>query len=84
MEINNARIQYHNAKKRLDNRKRNLELAERIYNTTQIKYKEGVGSSLEINQAEQSLFDSQRNHTQALYELLSAQFSLNKALGTRY
>lgn len=81
MEVENARIQYLNARRSLDSQKENLDLAERIYNTTQIKYREGVGSSLEVNQAEQSLYDTQRSYIQALFDLVTARFDLLEALG---
>lgn len=80
-EVENARINYLNARRSLEGQKENLELAERIYNTTQIKYREGVGSSLEVNQAEQSLYDTQRNYMQALFDLVTARYELREALG---
>jgi len=81
LEVANARIDYKSALDREQSQRRNMDLAERIYMTTQIKYKEGVGSSLEISQAEQSLFAAQRNHLQALFDLLIAKLSLDVALG---
>lgn len=69
------------AQKRYDNQLSNLELAERIYETTLIKYKEGVGNSLEIIQAEQSLYDTQRNYLNALYDYVKAGLDLKYALG---
>ena len=81
LEVANARIDYQNALERVESQQRNMDLAERIYTTTQVKYKEGVGSSLEISQAEQSLFAAQRNHLQALFDLLIAKLSLDVALG---
>ncbi len=81
MEVKNARIKYKGAIQKLESQKQNLALAERIYNTTQIKYKEGVGSSLEVTTAEQSLFDTQRNYTLTLFELLAAKLELDKVLG---
>jgi outer membrane protein len=81
MEVTNARLAYNNAQQTLDDRQQNLDLANRIYNTTLIKYKEGVGSSLEINQAEQSLFLSQQNYNLALYDLLVAKMALKRAMG---
>ena len=80
-EVENARINYLNARRSLEGQKENLELAERIYNTTQIKYREGVGSSLEVNQAEQSLYDTQRNYIQTLFDLVTARYELREALG---
>ena len=58
-----------------------MELAEKIYETTQLKYREGVGSSVEINQAEQSLFDSQSNYIRSRYDLLVSKMDLDRALG---
>ncbi len=81
MEIGNDRIAYKNAVQRVQDQQKNLALAQRIYDTTQIKYKEGVGSSLEITQAEQALFQSQQNVIQARYELLLTKVDLGKALG---
>jgi len=80
-EVVTARMQYTGTLERLENQKKNLALAEKIHTTTQIKYKEGVGTSLELNQAERDLFETQRNYTQALYEVLVAKMNLDKALG---
>lgn len=81
IQVKNARSNYRNAQSRLKDREKNLVLAERIYNTSQIKYKEGVGSSLEITQAEQAMFQAQSNYINAKYELLVAKVELDKALG---
>ncbi len=81
LEVENARTSYLAARERLQSQQENLDLAERIYETTQVKYREGVGSSLEVNQAEQGLYASQSNYMQALYDLISAQIGLEKALG---
>ena len=81
LQVLNARIAYINAQKRVENQQHNLALAERIYNTTQTKYKAGIGSSLEITTAEQSLYTAQQNVRQAQYDLLVAQKGLQKALG---
>lgn len=81
LEVANARNAYQDAQEKLVNQQKNLALAERIYNTSQIKYKEGVGSSIEIVQAEQSLFQTQQNIIQAKYEMLQAKIQLDKALG---
>ncbi len=81
LEVQNARTGYLNAKQRLDNQARSLQLAEKIYQTTQTKYREGVGSSIEISQAEQSLYQTQQLYIQALYDLVAAKIGLDKALG---
>lgn len=81
LEIQNARTAYLSAKDRLASQDKNMALAEKIYNTSQIKYKEGIGSSLELTQAEQSLFQTQQNYIQAQFEVLNAVMTLRKALG---
>jgi len=81
LEVENARKQYTNAQERVANQQKNLDLAQRIYDTTQTKYKAGVGSSFEVTQAEQGLYTAQQNVMQARYDLLSARISIKKALG---
>lgn len=81
LEVQNARTNYISAIERWKNQKKNVELAERIHETTQVKYREGVGSSVEITQAEYSLFDTQSNYIRARYDLLVAKMALDKALG---
>lgn len=81
LQVINARAIYNNATERLASQDKNLALAERILKTTRIKYREGVGSSLEMTQAEQELYRTQANRLNALYELVVAKADLDKALG---
>lgn len=81
LQVQNGRLAVQNAEKTLNARKENLKLAEKIYSTTKTKYKEGVGSSVELTQAEQSLYQAQANVIRAKYDLLTAKFNLKNALG---
>ena len=81
LEVANARTSYNNSLALLENSEENLALAEKIYETTRIKYQEGVGSSVELTQAEQALYQSQRNNIQAKYELLRSKALIDKAYG---
>lgn len=81
LEVMNARVNVQNAQERLKNQESNLALAEKILATTKTKYREGVGSSFEITQAEQELYRTQAAYMNALYDLLMAKNSLDKALG---
>jgi outer membrane protein len=81
LEVTNARAQYANAKQRVSNQEKNLALATRILERTKTKYKEGVGSSIEITTAEQELYRTQANYLNALYDLVVAKTDLDKALG---
>ena len=82
LQIVTAQDEYTNARDRLSERDKTLALAQRIYDTTLIKYREGVGSSLEVNQAEQAIYTAQTNRLQALYDLLKAKINLQEALGS--
>lgn len=81
LQVLNARIQYKSAKARVESQQKNLALAEKIYNTTLTKFKGGVGSSFELSTAEQGLYQTQQNYTQAQYDLLTAKKNLEKAIG---
>ncbi|MBL7814087.1 MAG: TolC family protein [Saprospiraceae bacterium] len=81
LQVMNARIAYFNAQRRVESQQKNLALAERIHKTTETKFKNGIGSSLEITTAEQQLYQAQQNVRQAQFDLLTAQKALQKALG---
>lgn len=81
LEVEKAKTDYQNAMSDLEVQQKNIELAQKIYNTTLIKYREGVGSSLELNSAESTLYQAQGSYIGALYNVLNTKTSLNKALG---
>jgi len=81
LEVTNARSTYIQARESLEQQQSNMDLAERIYETTQVKYQEGVGSSVELTQAEQQLYQTQSNFINALYDFLVAKIDLETALG---
>lgn len=81
LELETARKQFQNATERVTSQQRSLDLAQRIYDTTQTKYKAGVGSSFEVTQAEQSLYTAQQAVLTARFDLLTARTSIRKALG---
>lgn len=81
LEVEKAKTDYLNAENDFNVQKQNIELAQRIYNTALIKYREGVGSSLELNNAESTLYQAQGNYVSAMFALLNAKTALNKSLG---
>lgn len=82
LQVKTAKMNLKRAKNILSNREYTLKIVEGIYEKTNIKFKEGVGSSVEITQAEQQLFLAQSNYINALYELLTTKTDLEIALGT--
>jgi outer membrane protein TolC len=81
LEVDNARKQYLNAQERVVNQQKNLGLAQRIFETTQTKFKSGVGSSFEVVTAEQGMISAQQALNQAQFDLLAAKVAVKKALG---
>ena len=81
LEIENARSRYQNAVQKVADQERNLALAKRIQNTSEIKFKAGVGSSFEVTQAQAALYQAQGLLVQARFELLQSIVAFNKALG---
>jgi len=81
LEIESARTTYLNAQTDLQTQNENIALAQKIYNTTLIKYKAGVGSSIELTSAESTLYQTQGSYIGALYNLLTAKTNLTKSLG---
>jgi len=77
-------ISLKNALESLKEQKANLELAQEISRVARLKYQQGVGSNLEVLNAEASIKESQTNYFAALYNALIAKVELEKANGTLY
>ncbi|MGD1840183.1 MAG: TolC family protein [Thermonemataceae bacterium] len=80
-ESKQAQINYRNAVTSLTTQKENMELAQEVLRVTRIKYVEGVGSNLEVVDAETSYKEAETNYYSALYDALVARVDLQKALG---
>lgn len=70
-----------NAILNMDSQEKNMELAEKIFNTVKKKYEQGVGSSFEVLQADAELQQAQSNYFKALYDAIIAKISYQKSLG---
>lgn len=81
LENQQALVNLTNGLETLEIQKRNLALAEEVVRVSQIKYKEGVGSNLEIINAENDLKQSQTNYLASVYDVLVAKVDLDKAHG---
>ncbi|SNR76930.1 TolC family protein [Hymenobacter mucosus] len=68
----------------LDNQRANLDLADEVARVSRIKFKEGVGSNIEVVTAETSLREAQTNYYSALYDVLVAKVDRDKATGELY
>jgi outer membrane protein len=81
MEVVESGLTLNNALEKLSVQQENKELAERIYQISQIKYQEGVGSNLEVVDADSALKEAQTNYYNALFEAIIAKIDLSMALG---
>jgi outer membrane protein TolC len=82
LEAQTASISYKNAAVSLEAQKKNIDLARNIFEVTKKKYEQGVGSSLELNTAENDLHQAETNYYNTLYDLIIAKIDYQKATGT--
>ncbi len=80
-QIINARTTLASAIAALNSQEENKALAERVFNTTKIKYQQGIGSSFEVLQAETDLQNALSSYYQALYNAGIARIAYQRALG---
>jgi outer membrane protein TolC len=81
MQIKQANIALKNSWESLQENQKNMDLAKEIVRVSKIKYKQGVGTNLEILNAEAALKESQTNYFTSLYNALIAKVDLDKAQG---
>jgi outer membrane protein len=79
-----AHINYKNSLQTLSTQKRNMDLATEVVRVTKIKYQAGVGSNIEVVNAEASQKEAQTNYFSALFDAIVAKIDLQKASGTLY
>ena len=80
-DVTQARLKITAAVITMDNQKKNIELAEKVYKTTKIKYEQGLGSNQEIYNAQTELKVAQNNYYGALYDAIIAKVDFQKAVG---
>jgi outer membrane protein TolC len=68
-------------KKQIEAMTRNVTLAERAYEIADNRYQEGVGSELEVKDADISLSNSRINYTNAVHDYLVAKATLYNLVG---
>ncbi|WP_162416187.1 TolC family protein [Cyclobacterium roseum] len=81
LEEYQAKATLKNSLKALEVQKENRVLAKEVFDMTNIKYQEGVGSNLEVVEADAALKEAETNYYAALYDALIAKVDLEKALG---
>ncbi len=80
-EIESAKLNFSAATKTLDYQKKNMLLAENVFNQTKKKFELGTGSNTEITAAQTDLTIAQANYINALYAAIIAKVDYYKAIG---
>lgn len=80
-EINQAKLNYMSSVATVQFQKKNMELAETVYQQTKKKFEAGTGSNTEISAAQADLVTAQNNYMNALYSALIAKVDFLKATG---
>ncbi len=81
LDVKRANLQFDNAIKTLASQRQNMDLADRVARVTKIKYEQGVGSNIEVVDAEDALRQAQTNYYSALFDAMIAKVDLEKAYG---
>lgn len=81
LELEGATANFKNNLSSLTIVKKNRDLAEEIALMAKIKYESGVGSSLEVVDAESAKREADANYINTLYETIIARIDLDKASG---
>ncbi|WP_299098546.1 TolC family protein [uncultured Winogradskyella sp.] len=82
LQIASAKSDYQFAIEDYENKKQNLNLAERIETKNQTKFFEGIGSSFELRQAQTQLYTAQQELLQAMLDVINTKATLETALNT--
>lgn len=80
-EIEEARTNIRSAVAAMKFQKENMELAEEVYDQTKLKYEQGLGSNLEITNAQAELTTAQNNYYSALYDAIVAKVDFQRVTG---
>ena len=81
LSIAQSRIKLQDNMEALEASSENMALAREVYEVSRIKYQEGVGSNIEVIDAEIAYQQAETNYYNALYDALAAKVELEKALG---
>jgi len=80
-DVAQARINMKSAILTMDAQKKNIDLAQQVYNSTKLKYEQGLGSNQEISTAQADLVTAQNNYYGSLYDAIIAKIDYLTATG---
>jgi len=80
LQVQTARNNFSNMYYNYLNRQKNLEVTVKIYQKTNTKYREGMASSFDLNQAQNSFIQANTDYTMSIMDLLQNKIELEKFL----
>ncbi|MDZ4668181.1 MAG: TolC family protein [bacterium] len=80
-QVFQSKSSYLRSSQQIEIQRGNLKLAQEIYERMDLKYKNGVGSSLELTTAQTDLENARTNFLTTVYEYFVAEMELRKSLG---
>jgi outer membrane protein TolC len=81
LEIEQSWWDYHKARESLTAQGQAVEMAKRGLDIASVRYENGVGTQLELFEAEVALAEAETNRVRAFYQLVTGYAALQKALG---
>jgi outer membrane protein TolC len=84
LQLNSAKSNFEFAVENYKLNQKNLQLAERIETKNQTKFKEGLGTSFELRQAQQQLYTAQNELLQSMLDIISAKAEIEKIINTPF
>ena len=82
LDTDTARSDYQFAIESYQTAQKNLELAERIENKNQIKFREGISTSFDLRQAQTQLYNAQQELLQSMVNVITTKAELETVLNT--
>ena len=80
-QVLQAKLNFIRSGEQLAIQEKNMTLAQEIYDRVQLKFKNGVGSSLELTSAQYDLETARTNYLTNVYDYFVSQLELRKAMG---
>ena len=80
LDYSNALNDMNSTYEKYQNEKKNIDLTKRIYDKTNIKFQEGISSSLDLTQVHNQYLTAQTNYYDAIFKLLTARNKLDRIL----
>lgn len=82
LRIEHRQLRYNlsSAYETYETQKKNLEVVQRVFKNTSLKYGQGVASSFELTTASNNMITAQNSYIQALMEFVTAQINLEQLL----